>query len=93
MNKNQLTAGKEYEFDEPPIHKIDCKIDNCIIDCYKKYFHTFHHLCDNDNKLTNIGNNEVINLTISGKSMNLYELIKKLTVARQEVFYLIKYIN
>ena len=37
-------------------------------------------------KLTNITNNEIIILTISGKSMNLYELNKKLTVAQQNDF-------
>ena len=33
--------------------------------------------------LQNITNNETINLTISDASLNLYELNKKLTVARQ----------
>ena len=42
--------------------------------------------CINDIKLTNITKNEAINLTISDKSMNLYEVIKKLTVARQNGF-------
>ena len=32
---------------------------------------------------SNITNNEIINLTIMGKSMNFYELNKKLTIARQ----------
>ena len=31
--------------------------------------------------LQNITNNEIINLTISGKSMNLFQINKKLTVA------------
>ena len=37
-NENQLTIVKEYEFDEPPIHKIDSISDNCIRDCHKKIF-------------------------------------------------------
>ena len=41
-------------------------------------------------KLTNIANNELINLTISGKSMNLYELNEKITVARQNGFIFIQ---
>ena len=36
-------------------------------------------------KPTNISNNEIFNLTISGKNMNLYDL-KKMTVARQNGF-------
>ena len=82
---------KGYEFDEPLVHKIDSIIDNCISDCHPKSFHTFDHICVYDIKLTNIGNNEIFNLTFSGKSMNLYE-IKKLTVARQKgfIFFQIK---
>ena len=36
MNKNQLTIVKEYEFDNPLIHKIDSIIDNSIRDCHNK---------------------------------------------------------
>ena len=39
-----------------------------------------------DIKITNITDNEITNSTISDKSMNLYELNKKLTVARQNGF-------
>ena len=83
MNENQLTIDKEYEFDIPLIQKIDSIIYNCIRDCYNKYFHTFDHICVYDIKLTNIGNNELINVTISDKSMGSYEIIKKIKFARR----------
>ena len=41
------------------------------------------HLCEYDLNFTNITNNEPVNFTISDKSIGLYELNKKLTVARQ----------
>ena len=47
-------------------------------------------MCEYDIKLTNIGNNGITKVTISAKSMDLYELNKKLTVARHDGFYLIK---
>ena len=74
MNENQLTVAKEYEIIKPLIHKTDFIIDNCIRGCHTKYFHTFDHICVYDIKLTNIGNNEIGNLTISDKSIYLYEL-------------------
>ena len=38
MIKNQLTNVKEYEFDNPPIQKIDFLIDQSIRDCHNKFF-------------------------------------------------------
>ena len=70
-NGDQLTNVKEYEFDKPLIQKIDSIIDNCYRYCYNKYYHTIEYKCEYDNKLTNIINNEKINITISGKSMGL----------------------
>ena len=67
MNKNPLTIVKEYEFNEPPIQKIDSLIDNSIRDF-------------------NITNNETVNFTISDKCMGMYELNKKLTIARANGF-------
>ena len=81
MNENVFV--KEYEFEKPPIQKIDSIIDNCLGDCHNKYFRTFDHMYVYDINLTNITNIETISLTISGKSTILYELNKKLTVARQ----------
>ena len=85
--------GREYEFDKPLIQKIDSLIDNCIRDCHKEYFHIFDYLCVYEINLTNIGNNELINLKISGNSMNLYELNKDLQLLDLMVLYLIKKIN
>ena len=39
-----------------------------------------------DIKLTNVTNSETFNMTISGKSMGLFEINKKLNVARQNGF-------
>ena len=81
MNENVIV--KEYEFDNPLIQKIDSLIDNFIRDCHNKYFHTFDHICEYDIKFTNITNNESLNFTISDKSMGMYELNKKLAIARE----------
>ena len=86
MNENELYVVKEYKFDDPIITEIDSITDKCFRDCHNSYFHNFKYECIYDNKLTNITNNEIINLTISGKSMSLYDLNKKLTVARQNAF-------
>ena len=83
MNENELYVAKENKFDNPLFHKIDFITDDCYGDCHNKYFHTFKYVCIFDIKLTNITNNEIINITISDESMNLFELNKKLTVARQ----------
>ena len=88
MNENELYVVKEYKFDNPLITKIDSIIDNCYRDCHNKYFHTFKYVCIYDIKLTNITNNETINLTISDDSLSLYELNIKLTIARQRGFIL-----
>ena len=86
MNDNQLTIVKEYEFDNPRIQKIDSLIDNSFRDCHYKDFHTFDHVCEYDLNFTNTTNNETVNFTNSDKSMIMYELNKKLTVARENGF-------
>ena len=86
MNANQLTIVKENEFDKPPIQKIDSLIDNSIRDCRHKYFHTFDHICEYDLSFTNIVNNETANFTISDKCMGMYEINKKLAIARERGF-------
>ena len=80
MNENAIV--EENEFIKPPIQKIDLLIDNSIRDCHKKYFHTFDHTCEYDLTFTIITNNETVNFTIPDKSMGLYELNKKLIIAR-----------
>ena len=86
MNENELYVVKEYKFDNPLITKIDSIIDGCYRDCHNKFFHTFKYVCIYDIKLTNITNNETIDLTISDESLGLYELNIKLTIARQRGF-------
>ena len=49
----------------------------------QKYSHTFKYVCIYDIKLTNIISNEIINISISDESFSLYEINKKLTLARQ----------
>ena len=66
--------------------KVYHGIDICYRDCHNKYYHTFKYVCIYDIKLTNITNNEKINLSISDESLGLYELNKKLTIARQRGF-------
>ena len=90
MNKNQLTIVKEYKFDKPLIQKMDSLIDNSIRDCHHKYFHTFDHICEYDLNFTNITINETVNFTISDKYMGMYELSKKLAIARGRSFKFIQ---
>ena len=68
MNENVIV--KEYKFDKSVFQKIDSINDKGIRDCHHKYFHTFDHIWEYDIQLTNITNNEIINFTISAKSMN-----------------------
>ena len=86
MDESQLTIVKEYEFDNPTITKIDSIIDNSIRDCHNKYFHTFDHICEYDLNFTNTTNNETVTFKISDKSMGLYELNKKISIARENGF-------
>ena len=86
MNKNENVIVKEYEFDKSLTQKIDFKIYNCIRDCHNKNFPTFDQNCVNAINLTKNSNNDINNFTICGKSMNLYELNEKLTVARENGF-------
>ena len=83
MNNNQLTIVKEYNFDNPLIQNINSIISECYRDCHHKYFHTFDFICEFDLNFTNINNNEIVNFTISDKSMGMYELNQKLTLAKQ----------
>ena len=79
LNENVIV--KAYEIDKTTLSMIDSIIGACIRDCHHKYFHKFDHICEYDIRFTKISNIEIINLTISGKSMNLYELNENLTVA------------
>ena len=86
MNQNQLTIVEEYEFENPSIQKIDSLIDNSIRDCHNKYFHTFDHICEYNLNFRNTSNNESVNFTISDKCMGMFELNKKLAIARGNGF-------
>ena len=86
MNGNELYVVKEYIFDNLTIQKVDSLIDNSIRDCHNKYFHTFDYICEYQLNFTNITNNEIVNFTISDKSMGMYELNKKLVIARGNDF-------
>ena len=79
MNENVIV--KEYEFDNPLIQKMGSLINNSLRHCHNKYFHTFDHISQYDIQLANIGNSQMINLTISDKSMAFCDLNKNLTVA------------
>ena len=81
-----LTVFEEYEFDNPPIQKIDSTIGKSIKDCHHKYFHTFDHISEYDLKFRNNTNNELVNFTISDKCRGLYEVNKKLAIARERRF-------
>ena len=90
MIEKEIYAVREYKFDDPIITEIDSILDECLRDCHICFFHNFKYECIYDIKLTNITNNEIFNLTISDKCMNLYELNEKLTVARQNGFIFIQ---
>ena len=87
MNENELYVVKEYKSGNPLITKIDSIKDKRFRDCYNNYLHNYKYRFIYDIKLKNFTNNEIFNLTISDKSMDLYELNKKLAVARQNGFY------
>ena len=76
MNENEIYVVKEYKFDKPLITEIDSIIDKCFRDCHNSYFHNFKYEGIYDIKLKNITNNEIFNLTISGKSKGLFEIKK-----------------
>ena len=86
IEENKLTVVKEYNFDNPPIQNINSIISECYRDCHHKYFHTFDFICEYNLNFTNTNNNESVNFTISEKSMGVYELNLKLTLAKQRGF-------
>ena len=86
MNENELYVVKEYKFDNPLITEIDSIIGKYFRGCYNNYFHNFDYRCIYDIHLKNITNDKIFNLPISGKSIHLYELSKKLTVTREKGF-------
>ena len=86
INQYELTVVKEYEYENILIQNIDSIINKCYRDRYYKYFHTFSYECVYDIIFKNITNNEIVNLTIVGRGMGMYEINKKLTIARKNSF-------
>ena len=72
MNENDLYIVMEYKIDNPLKTEIDSLLANWFKDCQIIHFDKFKYKCLYDNKLRKIANIEIINLTVSGKSMNLY---------------------
>ena len=83
LNENHISIVKEYEYINPNIQEIDYILDNCIKDCYNKYFQPIRNICLYNIELTNISNNNIINLSISDEYLTMNEIIKKLTIARE----------
>ena len=83
---NESTVVIEYEFGKQLIHEIHSVKDNCIRICHNKSFRTFEYKCVYNFKLTKNGNIEIVDLTFSDEAMVLYELIKKLKIARENGF-------
>ena len=90
MNENEIYVVKEYNFEKALITKIDSIIDCCYRDCHNKYFHNFKYKCIYGIKLTNITDNETINLRISVISMNLFKLDKELKGSKHNGFIFIQ---
>ena len=65
-------------------------IDSGFKDSHNNYFHKVKFKCMYDIKLPKIIYNKKNNLTINGESINLYDLIKKSTVALQSGFVFIQ---
>ena len=86
MNENELYVVKENKFDNPPITDIDSIIENCFNDCRDNYCHEYKYECIFDFRLENMTNNEIINLTISDKSVDGDGLNNELKVFRQNGF-------
>ena len=82
----ELTVVKEYEYYNILIQSIDSIINKCFRDCCYKYFHTFSYECVYDINFRNITNKEIVNLTIVGMSMGMYEKNKKLSIVRKNGF-------
>ena len=81
---------KEDIFDNPLITEIDSILDGCFNDWQNNYFHKLIYECVFDIQLPNITNNEIIYLTISDESMNLYDLTKKEQLLGKTDLYLVK---
>ena len=93
MNESESNLVKKCSFDNPPCCELDSVLDSCFKDCHNKYFHKGKYECIYDIKFKNIAINGMIDFTVSGKNMDLFELNKKLNkMLGKEVLYLYIYI-
>ena len=83
INENELKVVKKYRIVNTLIQNINSIISECYRDCHHKYFHTFDFICEYNLNFTNNTNNELVNFTISEKSVGVYELNHRLTLAKQ----------
>ena len=86
MNENELYVVKQYKFDNGIITKIYFILDKCFRNCHNSYFLYFKFECIHDFKLKNITKNDIINLIISDKSMDMHELNKKMKTCSTKKF-------
>ena len=77
MNENESYVVKEYKADNLLIADTDFITNSCFKNFHTIHFHNFKHECIYEIKLTNVTDNELNSLTISGKSMNFFDLKKK----------------
>ena len=85
MNENELYVVKEYKFDNPLITDKNSIIGSCFKGCHNNFFVILNM---NLSLILNLQTSLIkkkINLTISGKSMNLCDL-KEIKVSRQTGF-------
>ena len=86
MNENELYVVNEYIFDNRIITEIDFILDECFRNCHNSFFLYFKFECIHDFKLKNININDIINLIISDKSMDMHELNKKIKTCSTKKF-------
>ena len=73
MKDNEISLVKEDKFDNSVFTEIDSILYKCFKGCHINNFHKFKYESIYDIQLTKITNEEKINLTISGKNLNLCE--------------------
>ena len=77
MNESEIYLAKEYKFGNSLCSAMDSILDN-----YFSHFHTIFSQkvkseCLYDIQFKNIANNELINFSVSGKNMDLFDLNNK----------------
>ena len=77
MKENENNVVKQHKLDNPLITNIDSIADKCYRHCHNSCVHNFNYECIYDIELTNTTNIEIINFTISAKSMNLFVINEK----------------